>query len=72
MEIDGLATGDTLWLEDGSLVSVLAPSTNGETVKVRYVEAPFDASLIGSEADCSDYDIISFANESDIADSGLK
>jgi hypothetical protein len=69
MEIDGLATGDTLWLEDGSLVSVLAPSTNGETVKVRYVEAPFDASLIGSEAD---YDIISFANESDIADSGLK
>jgi hypothetical protein len=72
MEIEDLATGDTLWLEDGSLVSVLAPSTNGETVKVRYVEAPFDVSLIGSEIDCSDYDIISFASESNIADSGVK
>lgn len=72
MDIGALAAGDTLWLEDGSLVAVVSPSTNSETVKVRYVEAPFDASLIGTEADCSDYEIISFANDSDIADTGVK
>ena len=70
MEISTLAVGDTLWLEDGSLVTVLAPSPDGETVKVKYVEAPFDAALVGTEADRSDYDIISYANESNTADSG--
>ena len=72
MEITSLETGDRLWLEDGSLVAVLAPSSNGDTVQVRYVESPFDSSLVGSEASCSDFEIISFANESDIADSGVK
>lgn len=72
MDIGALKVGDSLWLEDGSLVTVQKASTDGETVRVQYVEAPFDASLKGTEANCSDYDIISFASESDIADSGAK
>jgi hypothetical protein len=71
MDIGALAVGDTLWLEDGSLVAVVAPSTDGENVTIKYVEAPFDQALVGTEAACSEYDIISYANDSDNANSGV-
>ena len=69
MDISGIVAGATLWLEDGSVVEVLAPSPDGRTVRVRYVESPFDASLEGTQADCTDYDIISYADGGDRADS---
>jgi hypothetical protein len=69
MDIGALAAGDTLWLEDGSLVAVVNPSTDGENVTIKYVEAPFDQALVGTEAVCSEYDIISYANDSDNASS---
>ena len=69
MNVADLEIGATLWLEDGSVVEVVAPSGNGSSVRVRYLESPFDDSLVGAEADCSDYDIVSFANLGDSADS---
>lgn len=72
MDISSLKVGDSLWLEDGSLVTVRTVSADGETVRVHYLETPFNADLNGTEATCSDYEIISFASESDIADSGAK
>ena len=69
MEIRALQTGATLWLENGSVVEVLAPSADGATVRVRYVESPFDEALVGTEAECTDYDIISYADRTDRADS---
>jgi hypothetical protein len=51
------------------LVAVIAATTDGESVRVKYVEAMFDAALVGTEADCTDYEIISYANDSDHADS---
>jgi hypothetical protein len=69
MDIRELKVGATVWLEDGSLVEVIAATTDGESVRVKYVEAMFDAALVGTEADCTDYEIISYANDSDHADS---
>ena len=69
MELRALETGATLWLEDGSLVEVLAPSVDGVSVHVRYVESPFDEALVGTDRDCTDYEIISHADTSDHADS---
>jgi hypothetical protein len=69
MDIKELKVGATVWLEDGSLVAVIAATTDGESVRVKYVEAMFDAALVGTEADCTDYEIISYANDSDHADS---
>ncbi len=69
MNIKELKAGATVWLEDGSMVEVIVASTDRESVRVKYVEAMFDAALVGTEADCTDYDIISYANESDHADS---
>ena len=70
MDIKELKAGATLWLEDGSVVEVLAPSADGASVRVRYLEAPFNDALVGTEADCTDYEIISYADREDRADSG--
>jgi hypothetical protein len=69
MEIGELKAGATLWLEDGSMVEVLEPSHDGKAVSVRYIESPFDSSLVGTEAECTDYEIISYADRDDRADS---
>ena len=72
MDIKQLKVGSTVWLEDGSVVEVIAPSTDGESVRVKYIESMFDAALVGTEADCTDYEIISYADESDHADSSAR
>jgi hypothetical protein len=69
VDIAGLAKGSVLWLEDGSVVEVVKPSADGRTVRVRYVESPFDESQVGTEVDCTDYEIVSFAGPGDNADS---
>ncbi|MEE8518593.1 MAG: hypothetical protein V3S98_05675 [Dehalococcoidia bacterium] len=69
MEISGLKAGETLWLEDGSMVEVIEPSRNGKSVRVKYVESPFDGSRVGAEAECTDYEIISYADKDGRADS---
>ena len=70
MEIKALQKGATLWLENGSVVEVIAPSADGTTVRVRCIESPFDEALAGTESDCTDYDIISYTDRADHADSG--
>lgn len=69
MEINNLRAGAKLWLEDGSVVEVLAPSLDGQSVRVRYLESPFDRALIGVESDCTDYEIVSYVGDGDEADS---
>ena len=56
MEIKALQKGATLWLESGSVVEVIAPSDDGTTVCVRYIESAFDEALVVTESDCTDYD----------------
>lgn len=69
MEISKLQAGEKLWLEDGSIVEVLTSSKDGQSVRVRYLESPFDRSLIGAETDCTDYEIVSYVGDGDQADS---
>jgi hypothetical protein len=69
MDLKNLKTGAMLWLEDGSVVEVLTPSADGASVRIKYIEAPFADALLGTEADCTDYDIISYADSGDRADS---
>ena len=66
MQVSRIAVGAKLLLEDGSVVEVVSPSRDGVTVRVRYLEAPFDKALLGTDADCSDYDIVAYAGESDV------
>jgi hypothetical protein len=66
MQVKGLVTGAKVLLEDGSVVEVLAPSSNGQTVQVRYLEAPFDQAAVGSVAQCSDYDIVAYVGETEM------
>jgi hypothetical protein len=63
MQIKELAAGAKVLLEDGSVVEVLAPSQDGLTVQVKYLEAPFDEAMVGSRAECSDYDIVAYAGD---------
>lgn len=62
MDVRGIAAGATLILEDGSLVKVIEPARGGDAVRVLYIEAPFDPKLVGTEASCTDYEIVGFAD----------
>ncbi len=66
MQVNGLKAGDRMLLEDGSVVEVLEPSSDGETVLVKYLEAPFNAGMAGRQARCSDYDIVAYAGQSEM------
>jgi hypothetical protein len=66
MQVNGIAVGARLLLEDGSVVQVMRPSSDGVTVHVRYLEAPFDEALIGTEGDCTDYDIVAYTGETEV------
>jgi len=57
MDLAGLQAGARLELDDLSVVEVLAPSGDGETIRVRYLEAPFDVALVGTEATIS-WDVV--------------
>ena len=57
MNLSGLEAGVRIELEDLSVAEVLEPSPGGETIRVRYVEAPFDPELVGREALVT-YDVV--------------
>lgn len=60
MDIKELYVGARVVLEDGSIAEVLTPPGKDGSVRVRYIDAPFAASLVGTEADCTDYEIQAF------------
>ena len=66
MQVKELVAGARVVLEDGSVAEVLAPSKDGQTVQVRYVEAPFNEAIVGTEAECSDYDIVGYAGQTEM------
>jgi hypothetical protein len=70
MEVRGLSPGVRLLLEDGSIAEVIEPSSDDVTVRVRYLESPFDEARVGTEGEVSDYDVVAFAGESEV-DSSL-
>lgn len=63
MDIRELGAGQRVILEDGSIALVLESSKDGASVRVRYVEAPFDQKLVGTEAVCTDYEIVGRASD---------
>ena len=63
MDLKALKIGARLLLEDGSAVTVVTPSADGITVGVRYLDSPFSPELVGTEADCTDYEISSETND---------
>jgi hypothetical protein len=63
MDLKALKQGARLLLEDGSAVEVVSPSLDGVSVRVRYLDSPFSPELIGTEADCTDYEISSETND---------
>jgi hypothetical protein len=68
MDIAGIKMGALLQLEDGSTAEVVEPSSDGKTVRVRYVDSPFAPAQVGTEASLSDYEITGFTDGEDRAD----
>jgi hypothetical protein len=63
MDLKALRIGAKLLLEDGSEVEVIAPSIDGVSVRVRYIDSPFSPELTGQEATCTDYEISGETND---------
>jgi putative intracellular protease/amidase len=61
MHIGELIAGARVLLEDGSVVEVTTPSKDGRSVTVLYLEAPFNPDLVGTQAECTDFDIVAYA-----------
>ena len=59
-------------MEDGSTVQVVAPSLDGTTVRVRYIESPFAPDLVGTELLATDYEITGFTSDGAHADTGRR
>jgi hypothetical protein len=72
MNVAELKPGTNLQLEDGSTVQVVTPSTDGESVRVRYLESPFSPELVGTEADCTDYEITGYTTDGSHTDTGTR
>lgn len=70
MDIGTLAAGQRVMLEDGSVATVVEPSADGTSVRVRFLEAPFDPHLVGTEAVCTDYEIVGFAEGDSLNSAG--
>lgn len=66
MQVNQLVAGAKVLLEDGSVVEVLRPTEDGTTVRVKYLEAPFNEGLVGTQANCSDYDIVAYVGQSEM------
>lgn len=63
MDLKALKVGARLLLEDGSAVEVVTPSSDGLSIRVRYLDSPFSPELTGTEADCTDYEISGETND---------
>jgi hypothetical protein len=63
MDIGSLVNGQRVMLEDGSIAEVLESSSDGASVRARYIEAPFDPDLLGQEATLTDYEIVGLAED---------
>jgi hypothetical protein len=63
MNLKALNSGARLLLEDGSAVEVVSPSTDGVSIRVRYLDSPFSPELVGTEGDCTDYEISGETND---------
>lgn len=61
MDIWKLKKGTTIRLESGSIASVLAPTSDGRWIRVRYLEAPSDPKLEGTEDLCANDEILGLA-----------
>ena len=50
MNIDRWKEGDVLELETGSVVKVLGKTPDGRALQIVYIDAPFEAEKLGTEA----------------------
>ena len=58
IDISELKKGQRIVLEGGLTAEVLAPSEDGEWIRVKYLTAPDDPELVGTEDLCSGDEIV--------------
>lgn len=63
MNVKELSVGTKLQLEDGSTVEVVEPSKDGASVRVRYLDNPFEPEQNGKEVFCTDYEITGYTTD---------
>jgi hypothetical protein len=72
MDINALVPGDRVIMEDGSLADVISPSQDGVSVRVRYVECPFDPALVGTQAIRDEYDILAYVAGAEVNSAAMQ
>jgi hypothetical protein len=70
VDLSGLDVGVRVELDDLSVAEVLEPSSDGETIRVRYVDAPFAPELVGQEATVS-WDVVAGVVGADVTTTDL-
>lgn len=60
MELWRFKPGDTLLLHDGSRAEVLSPTEDGRSIRTRYVDAPENPALVGTESLIAEQEVSAF------------
>ncbi len=63
MNLWELKKGDKVKLQDGIVANVLARTQDGQWIRVRYVLAPENPELVGSEDLCSESEVLEIASD---------
>ena len=62
MDLWELKLGVRVRLESGSVGEILAPTEDGDWIRIRYVQAPDEPHLVGTEDLCSSEEILGLAD----------
>lgn len=61
MELRRFKPGDTLLLHNGSRAEVLSPTEDGRSIRARYVDAPENPLLVGTEGRIAEQEVSAFS-----------
>ena len=71
MNLYQLTVGTKVLLTNGATAEVVAPTEDGRSVEVRYLEAPFNPELVGTESTCSEDEVVTTVESRSLWGQGL-
>lgn len=58
MNLRQFGVGDRVLLSNGATAQVVAPTEDGRSMRVRYLDSPFEPEQVGSEARCTEDQVV--------------
>ena len=62
MNLWNLKLGDRIRLESGGVGEILAPAEDGDWIRIRYLQAPDEPHLVGTEDLCFSQEVLGLAD----------